>query len=394
MCCWHESPKCLRLNCRSIGSHRLGQQGKRGCVRRLVRRYYSFVRLEASSYGLVGGDSDDLIQEGLVGFYKAIRDFRTDGESSFVPCNFAELCITCSSHRGEDRNAQQAHAAATGTSPSRPPPPARAIPEPTLTRSSPAPRRVTGQPGDLVRGAALAGGVVAAPARRPRVARALALPRCPVPFSPSNSATRSTRLQERGRAAAREAQAGRTSPLARRACLRARRAYLMFRDLTWPSSFGAGRHRPPRLSEGRSPRAPASRDARPLRRRPPVRHRPLAAAHARDGGWDRGAPEAAARQAYAGERGSEPGDLRKLPQVVDRPGIHRRQGGVPHRRRTPHPRPPRRRVGARGPRVVASLPRAERMRRILERDGAECVWCRGVFEPGRTEPTLEHALRG
>ena len=58
----------------------------------LVRRYYSFVRLKASSYFLIGGDSDDLIQEGLVGLYKAIRDFRTDRESSFR--NFAELCIT------------------------------------------------------------------------------------------------------------------------------------------------------------------------------------------------------------------------------------------------------------------------------------------------------------
>jgi RNA polymerase sporulation-specific sigma factor len=57
-----------------------------------VRRYHSFVRLKASSYFLIGGDSDDLIQEGLVGLYKAIRDYRTDRESSFR--NFAELCIT------------------------------------------------------------------------------------------------------------------------------------------------------------------------------------------------------------------------------------------------------------------------------------------------------------
>jgi RNA polymerase sporulation-specific sigma factor len=57
-----------------------------------VRRYYGFVRLKASSYFLAGGDSDDLIQEGLVGLYKAIRDYRSDRESSFR--NFAELCIT------------------------------------------------------------------------------------------------------------------------------------------------------------------------------------------------------------------------------------------------------------------------------------------------------------
>jgi RNA polymerase sporulation-specific sigma factor len=70
----------------------LAKQGDPTSYERLVRRYYGFVRLKASSYFLAGGDSDDLIQEGLVGLYKAIRDYRTDRESSFR--NFAELCIT------------------------------------------------------------------------------------------------------------------------------------------------------------------------------------------------------------------------------------------------------------------------------------------------------------
>ena len=70
----------------------LAKQGDRNAYDRLVRRYHGFVRLKASSYFLAGGDGDDLIQEGLVGLYKAIRDFRTDRESSFR--NFAELCIT------------------------------------------------------------------------------------------------------------------------------------------------------------------------------------------------------------------------------------------------------------------------------------------------------------
>jgi RNA polymerase sporulation-specific sigma factor len=70
----------------------LAKQGSTDACHRLVRRYHGFVRLKASSYFLVGGDSDDLIQEGLVGLYKAIRDFRSDRESSFR--NFAELCIT------------------------------------------------------------------------------------------------------------------------------------------------------------------------------------------------------------------------------------------------------------------------------------------------------------
>ena len=70
----------------------MSKRGSAEATDRLIRRYHGFVRLKASSYFLVGGDSDDLIQEGLLGLYKAIRDFRTDRESSFR--NFAELCIT------------------------------------------------------------------------------------------------------------------------------------------------------------------------------------------------------------------------------------------------------------------------------------------------------------
>src|SRR5258706_10859064 len=70
----------------------LAKQGDPTAFDRLVRRYYGFVRLKSSSYFIAGGDGDDLIQEGLVGLYKAIRDYRTDRESSFR--NFAELCIT------------------------------------------------------------------------------------------------------------------------------------------------------------------------------------------------------------------------------------------------------------------------------------------------------------
>ena len=70
----------------------LAKRGSADAYERLIKRYRGFVRLKASSYFLLGGDSEDLIQEGLVGLYKAIRDFRTDRESSFR--NFAELCIT------------------------------------------------------------------------------------------------------------------------------------------------------------------------------------------------------------------------------------------------------------------------------------------------------------
>jgi RNA polymerase sporulation-specific sigma factor len=70
----------------------LAKRGSADAYDRIVRRYRGFVRLKASSYFLLGGDGEDLIQEGLLGLYKAIRDFRTDRESSFR--NFAELCIT------------------------------------------------------------------------------------------------------------------------------------------------------------------------------------------------------------------------------------------------------------------------------------------------------------
>jgi RNA polymerase sporulation-specific sigma factor len=68
------------------------RNGDQAALDGLIRRYTGFVRLKASSYFLAGGDSEDLIQEGLIGLYKAVRDFRTDKETSFR--SFAELCVT------------------------------------------------------------------------------------------------------------------------------------------------------------------------------------------------------------------------------------------------------------------------------------------------------------
>ena len=90
---WPRSRPQLKLKRSSrMPTCRPGQAGQTDAYDRIVRRYYGFVRLKASSYFLAGGDGDDLIQEGLVGLYKAVRDYRTDRESSFR--NFAELCIT------------------------------------------------------------------------------------------------------------------------------------------------------------------------------------------------------------------------------------------------------------------------------------------------------------
>jgi RNA polymerase sporulation-specific sigma factor len=68
------------------------RNGDTAAMDALLRRYTGFVRLKASSYFIAGGDADDLIQEGLVGLYKAVRDFRSDKDTSFR--SFAELCIT------------------------------------------------------------------------------------------------------------------------------------------------------------------------------------------------------------------------------------------------------------------------------------------------------------
>src|SRR5437879_279727 len=58
----------------------------------LLQRYRRFARAKARTYFLVGADADDIEQEGLIGLYKAARDFRPDRQSSFRA--FAELCIT------------------------------------------------------------------------------------------------------------------------------------------------------------------------------------------------------------------------------------------------------------------------------------------------------------
>lgn len=58
----------------------------------LINKYKNFVRAKARSYFLIGADKEDIIQEGMIGLYKAIRDFRSNKLSSFRA--FAELCIT------------------------------------------------------------------------------------------------------------------------------------------------------------------------------------------------------------------------------------------------------------------------------------------------------------
>ncbi len=66
--------------------------GDNAALEFLINKYKNFVRAKARSYFLIGADREDIIQEGMIGLYKAIRDFRADKLASFRA--FAELCIT------------------------------------------------------------------------------------------------------------------------------------------------------------------------------------------------------------------------------------------------------------------------------------------------------------
>lgn len=71
---------------------RLVHQGNGHALDFLINKYRTFVRAKARTYFLIGADREDIIQEGMIGLYKAIRDYDGDKLSSFKA--FAELCIT------------------------------------------------------------------------------------------------------------------------------------------------------------------------------------------------------------------------------------------------------------------------------------------------------------
>jgi RNA polymerase sporulation-specific sigma factor len=66
--------------------------GNVAAIEFLLVKYKNFVRSKARSYFLIGADKEDIVQEGMIGLYKAMRDYRTDKNASFRA--FAELCIT------------------------------------------------------------------------------------------------------------------------------------------------------------------------------------------------------------------------------------------------------------------------------------------------------------
>ncbi len=68
------------------------RKGESGCLDELMSRYLSYVRAKARSYFLIGGEQEDLMQEGMIGLFKAVRDFQPVKNSLFK--TFANLCVS------------------------------------------------------------------------------------------------------------------------------------------------------------------------------------------------------------------------------------------------------------------------------------------------------------
>ncbi len=92
---------CMELDLLKVGKYEdktdeeVAVEAKNGndiALEYLIKKYRNFVKAKARSYFLIGADREDIIQEGMIGLYKAIRDFKGDKLSSFRA--FAELCIT------------------------------------------------------------------------------------------------------------------------------------------------------------------------------------------------------------------------------------------------------------------------------------------------------------
>ncbi len=71
---------------------RLSQEGDDEAMEHLLSKYRALVRRKARTYFLIGADHEDIVQEGMIGLFKAVRDYKEDRQSGFR--SFAELCIT------------------------------------------------------------------------------------------------------------------------------------------------------------------------------------------------------------------------------------------------------------------------------------------------------------
>ena len=84
------------------------RNGDAGIMDYILDKYKPLVRKKANAMFLIGGDTDDLIQEGMIGLFKAIRDYREERESSFF--HFAELCITRQIYSAVEASNRKKHA--------------------------------------------------------------------------------------------------------------------------------------------------------------------------------------------------------------------------------------------------------------------------------------------
>lgn len=84
------------------------REGNDGIMDYILGKYKPLVLRKANAMYLIGGDTDDLIQEGMIGLFKAIRDYRAERESSFF--HFAELCITRQLYSAVEASNRKKHA--------------------------------------------------------------------------------------------------------------------------------------------------------------------------------------------------------------------------------------------------------------------------------------------
>ena len=83
------------------------QRGDNDALELIIEHYKGMVRAKSRTYFLIGGDYEDLIQEGMIGLYKAIRDYRKERAASFQV--FADLCITRQIHKAIKSATRQKH---------------------------------------------------------------------------------------------------------------------------------------------------------------------------------------------------------------------------------------------------------------------------------------------
>lgn len=81
--------------------------GQTQVVDYLMEKYKNLVRKRANALYLIGGETEDLIQEGMIGLFKAVQDYRPDKESSFY--HFAQMCITRQMYTAVEASQRKKH---------------------------------------------------------------------------------------------------------------------------------------------------------------------------------------------------------------------------------------------------------------------------------------------